>query len=163
MKECKEYLKLEIFQKCNIEISDFQLDSESKEYSGCRFVVNGRKIISRFSKITPKKAGQFVAFYKRNSTNIIEPFHQNDALDLFIINCRSAKDFGLFIFPKEILIQKGIISNHNNEGKRAFRVYPNWDIAQSKQAINTQKWQLEYFVNFEKEAAAYEKLSKFLI
>lgn len=52
---------------------------------------------------------------------------------------------GQFVFPKSVLIKKGIISTNQREGKRAFRVYPSWDIQKSKQAERTQKWQLEYF------------------
>jgi hypothetical protein len=35
-------------------------------------------------------------------------------------------------------------------GKRAIRVYPPWDKAESRQAEKTQKWQLEYFVEIPK-------------
>lgn len=31
----------------------------------------------------------------------------------------------------------------------AIRVYPSWDNPTSKQAIATQKWQSEYFMNYE--------------
>ena len=53
--------------------------------------------------------------------------------------------FGQFVFPKPVLVKKGIISTESKEGKRAFRVYPDWDIAKNKQAAQTQKWQLDYF------------------
>ena len=52
---------------------------------------------------------------------------------------------GQFVFPKSVLIAKGIISTTTKEGKRGFRVYPSWDVAKSKQAIKTQQWQLDYF------------------
>jgi hypothetical protein len=58
---------------------------------------------------------------------------------------RTEKKFGQFVFPKSVLIKKGIISTRKKEGKRAFRVYPNWDVAKNKQAERTQKWQLDYF------------------
>lgn len=29
----------------------------------------------------------------------------------------------------------------------AIKVYPSWDVLTSKQALNTQKWQLPYFVD----------------
>ena len=44
------------------------------------------------------------------------------------------------------MIENGIISSDKKEGKRGFRVYPIWEIAINKQAIQTQKWQLNYFV-----------------
>jgi len=61
------------------------------------------------------------------------------------VNVRTEKEFGQFVFPKSVLIKKGIISTDKKDGKRAFRVYPNWDNANSKQAERTQKWQLEFF------------------
>ncbi|MEQ8907039.1 MepB family protein [Ekhidna sp.] len=38
-----------------------------------------------------------------------------------------------------------MLSTDKKEGKRAFRVYPNWDAVKSKQAERTQKWELNYF------------------
>ncbi|PQJ33215.1 MepB family protein [Nonlabens arenilitoris] len=135
----------EVYTKCGLKISDFQIEHESKEYNACRFDLNGQKIISRNSKITPKKVGQFVTFWKRNEKGPIEPFEENDPIDFYTVNVRTENDFGQFVFPKSVLIKKGIISTTKKEGKRAFRVYPNWDIAKNKQAERTQKWQLEYF------------------
>jgi hypothetical protein len=138
-------IKTEIYEKCGLKISDFQLETESKEYDACRFELNGRKIISRNARITPKKVGQFVTFWKRNGNGPIEPFEVNDQIDFYTVNVRTEKEFGQFVFPKSVLIEKGIISTDKKEGKRAFRVYPNWDNANNKQAERTQKWQLEYF------------------
>lgn len=138
-------IKTEVYEKCGLKISDFQLETESKEYDACRFELNGRKIISRNAKITPKKEGQFVTFWKRNGNGPIEPFEVNNQIDFYVVNVRTEKKFGQFVFPKSILIKKGIISTDKKEGKRAFRVYPNWDNANNKQAERTQKWQLEYF------------------
>ena len=39
-----------------------------------------------------------------------------------------------------------ILKTDTTKGKMAMRVYPSWDKPASKQAIETQKWQLEYFV-----------------
>ncbi|WP_349675907.1 MepB family protein [Salegentibacter sp. UBA1130] len=136
---------MEIYEKCGLKISDFQLETESKEYIACRFDLNGRKIISRNAKITPKKVGQFVTFWKRNGNGPIEPFEVNDQFDFFVVNVRTENQFGQFVFPKSVLIKKGIISTDKKEGKRAFRVYPSWVIANNKQAGKTQKWQLNYF------------------
>lgn len=138
-------IEREIYEKCKFKISDFQFEAESKEYDACRFNLNGRKIISRTSKVTPKKTGQFVTFWKRNENGLIEPLEENESFDFYIINLRSEKKFGQFVFPKSVLVTKGIISTPNKEGKRGFRVYPIWDIALNKQAKQTQKWQLNYF------------------
>src|SRR5690554_8030315 len=138
-------IKAEVYEKSGLKMSDFKTETESKEYDACRFELNGRKIISRNSKITPKKVGQFVTFWKRNGNGPIEPFEENDHIDFYVVNVRTENEFGQFVFPKSVLIKKGIITTSKKEGKRAFRVYPDWDATKSNQAKRTQKWQLKYF------------------
>lgn len=138
-------LKSQVYDKCGLEISAFKMETESKDYSACQFELNGQKVICRNSKITPKKSGQFVSFWKRSAHGPIAPFEENDSFYFFVVNVRTEKDLGQFVFPKSVLIKKGIISTPQKEGKRAFRVYPKWDITKSKQAEKTQKWQLNYF------------------
>ena len=135
-------IKMNIYDKYGIDISDFKQEAESKEYDACQFKLNGFRIISRTSKITPKKIGQFVTFWKRNTNGPIAPFHESDPFDFYIINIASENKLGQFVFPKAVLLKKGIISTDNKEGKRGFRVYPIWDTVISKQALLTQKWQL---------------------
>lgn len=138
-------VKTKVFDKHGLEMTSFQLEAESKEYAACQFELNQRKIICRSAKITPKKIGQFVTFWKRQRGGPIEPFHETDLVDYFVVNLQSGDQTGQFVFPKSVLIKKGIISTDQKEGKRAFRVYPKWDLPKSKQAERTQKWQLDYF------------------
>lgn len=107
--------------------------------------MNNTFVHSRLSKITPKKIGQFVTFWTRNKNGITEPFKEEDNFDFLIINVNYENRCGQFVFPKSTLIKQGIISTITKEGKRGFRVYPIWDITESKQAIRTQKWQLNFF------------------
>lgn len=155
-------INAEVYEKCGLKISEFQIETESKEYDACRFELNGRKIICRNSKITPKKVGQFVTFWKRKGNEPIEPFEQNDQLDFYTVNVRTENEFGQFVFPKSILIKKGLISTDKREGKRAFRVYPSWDNPNNKQAERTQKWQLDYFyeINNSTDLKKVEELYK---
>ena len=152
----------EVYDKCKLGISRFKIEQESKEYGACRYELNGINIISRNGKITPKKVGQFVTFWKRNENGPIEPFNEIDNIDFYTVTVRTEKEFGQFVFPKSILIKKGIISTDKKEGKRAFRVYPNWDVTKNKQAERTQKWQLKYFyeinnsINFNKVMELYK-------
>lgn len=138
-------VKSEIYDKCELKIFDFRAETESKEYHACQFELNGMKIISRSSKITPKKIGQFVTFWKRNKKGITEPFSETDQIDFYVINVKTENNFGQFVFPKSELINKGIISTEKKDGKRGFRVYPKWDNTENKQAKKTQEWQLKYF------------------
>ncbi len=143
-----ELLSLEkkIYDNCSLKITNAISHDESKEYSACSFLLNENKIIFRKSKITPKKQGQFVTFWKRSDLGPIQPYHENDDFDFFVVNCSFENNLGQYIFPKSIPIQKGIISSKNKEGKRAFRVYPTWEKAINKQAVKTQSWQKEFFI-----------------
>ncbi len=58
------------------------------------------KIITRNSKITPKKVGQFVTFWKRNEKGITQPYRENDRIDFYVITARTENNFGQFVFPK---------------------------------------------------------------
>ncbi|MFK7983697.1 MAG: MepB family protein [Saprospiraceae bacterium] len=138
-------IQTNIYDKCGLHVSDFKKEDESKEYGACRFKLNGFKIVSRKAKVTPKKMGQFVTFWKRKLNGIIEPLDEFDPIDFYTITVNANTQFGQFVFPKPILIKKGIISTDKKEGKRGFRVYPTWDKTESNQAKKTQNWQLNYF------------------
>lgn len=138
-------IKTDIYDTSGLEISNFKTEIESKEYDACRFNLNGLHIISRTAKITPKKGGQFVTCWKRKENGPIEPLSETDLVDFYVVNVRTQHEFGQFVFPRSALIKKGILSTDKKEGKRAFRVYPDWDTPTSKQAVRTQKWQLNYF------------------
>lgn len=129
----------------NGKVANLVQDKEGAEYQACSFEINGLKFISRTAKTTPKKVGQFVTFWKRNSAQITTPFSINDNFDFYIIFSEHQQKKGVFVIAKNILAKNGIISTHEKDGKRGFRVYNIWDQPQSKQAIKTQKWQTEYF------------------
>ncbi len=135
-----------IYNPLNIEIKNAQKEMESSEYEAFRFKLNDLDMIYRKAKITPRKTGQFVTLWKRVIGQPIEPFQITDSFDFVIISTRKDHLFGQFIFPKSVLIEKGIVSTETREGKRAFRVYPPWDLAENKLAVTAQKWQLNYFL-----------------
>jgi hypothetical protein len=137
----------------NYEITQPILEPESSEYGACTFMLNNLNIRYRAAKITPTKTGQFVTLWKRMNLGPIQPFDSTDPIDLFIISTRKENQFGLFIFPKSIGVEKGFVTNGNKEGKRAIRVYPPWDETTSKQAQKTQKWQLDYFLEITQDQA----------
>lgn len=143
-------VKAKIYDKLSLDISKLNNELEGTEYDACQFELNGMKIISRSSKITPKKIGQFVTFWKRNQNGKTEPYSENDQFDFYVINAKSGDRFGQFVFPKSELINKGFITSEKKDGKRGFRVYPIWDETQNKQAGETQKWQLKYFYEIDK-------------
>lgn len=134
-----------IYKACAFNVSNFNIETEGEAYNACNFNINDKHIIYRTSKITPKKTGQFVTFWKRNNEGITTPFNENDCVDFYVINSKNNTHSGQFVFPKSVLIKKGILSTSKKDGKRGFRVYPSWDKVNSGQAEKTQKWQLNYF------------------
>ena len=146
-----KFVKELVYDQCSFNWSNFKQNSESIEYGACSFELDGMTIQHRVSKITPTKTGQFVTIWKRNKEGITRPFSISDDLDFIIITSKSDNHFGQFIFPKSVLLDKGIITRNDKEGKRGIRVYPPWDIVTNKQAEKTQLWQTKYFLTVKKD------------
>jgi hypothetical protein len=135
-----------VFPSNNLICSQLQIEAESQDYAAATFSLNQQRIQFRAAKITPTKVGQFVTFWKRTNNGPIQPYDLDDAFDFLIVSTRKGNLFGQFVFPKSILRTQKIISDNGKGGKRAIRVYPPWDKTSSKQAQQTQQWQLRYFV-----------------
>jgi len=140
-------LKQRIFDVNSFQVTEPEPEKESQAYDACRFEINQLKVVYRSAKITPTKIGQFVTLWKRISNGPIQPYDCEDHIDLVLINAQAGHNLGQFVFPKSVLLEKGIFSTGTKEGKRGFRVYPPWDKTMSAQAIRTQTWQLPYFLS----------------
>jgi len=136
----------QVYIPCGLVVSNHVLDREGIAYDASSFQLKGLKVIARKAKITPKKSGQFVTLWKRNANGETAPYHETDTVDLFVINIMQGSRMGQFVFPSNVLIEKGIVSYAQKPGKRGFRVYPPWSIPSNKTAQISQKWQLEYFL-----------------
>lgn len=135
------------YAPCGFAISALETEAEGADYGACTLVLNGLRIGFRVAKTTPTKAGQFVTMWKRIGNGPIQPFEQSDPVDAFVVSTRSGGHFGQFVFPKAVLVAKGVVATHGRGGKRAIRVYPPWATVTSRQAQNTQTWQAAYFVD----------------
>lgn len=142
-----------VYEPCGLALCDLKKNAEGEAYGACSFTLNGRPIQYRVAKITPNKVGQFVAIWKRSKGGITEPYDQEDELDFIIITARKDEQWGQFIFPKSLLVDKGIISSPQQGGKRGIRVYPPWDQAPNKQAAKSQAWQTAYFLRITEDEA----------
>mgnify|MGYP000598442115 CR=1 FL=1 len=151
------------YDKCGYELKNLKIHLEGSDYSACSYELEGKIIEYRTSKITPLKAGQFVTIWRRNNKGITQPFDSSDKMDFIIISSVKDDDLGLFIFPKSVLLSKGIISQKGEGGKRGIRVYPPWDMVSTKQAENTQSWQEKYFVWIKDNEQNYLNLIKTLL
>lgn len=158
----EEIVKIEslLLQTYGFKIVNVTKDKECCDYFGCNFLVGSKRIEFRKAKQTPKKTGQFVTLWKRDVNGRTVPYNLDDAFDFHIILTEYAHHSGFFIFPKEILARMGILTSYFREGKRGFRVYPEWDLPISSQSIETKKWQKEYFIEMNNEEKTIEKLQK---
>lgn len=137
-----------ILKRLNLQLSEITPDLECEEYFGFNFKINETQIKFRKSKLTPKKIGQFLTFWKRDMDGKTVPFYINDDFDFYIISIEENENSGFFIFPKRVLEKENLISSENKTGKRGFRVYADWHFPNSKQAEKTKLWQTQYFIDY---------------
>ncbi|MCJ0743590.1 MepB family protein [Pedobacter montanisoli] len=143
-------IKEEFYDRCGLKLSDLKLNEERSTYNACSFKLNKWNIEYRLAKITPKKTGQFVAIWKRGKNGTTMPFDVSDDFDFMVITTIKGNKIGQFIVPKQVLKEKGIISQNGAGGKRGIRVYPPWDTTTNVQAQKSQDWQIKYFSIIEK-------------
>ncbi|MFF7726497.1 MepB family protein [Streptomyces sp. NPDC008001] len=123
-------------------------DAEGEEYAAHGFTLDGLSVKFRVGKTTPTKVGQFVTVWQRSAEGgPIRPFDAEDGIDLFVISSREGGHFGQFVFPREVLCERGIMSRNGSGGKRGFRVYPPWVTTTNRQATSTQAWQVNHFLH----------------
>lgn len=137
----------QLLKPLNKQLSNIQEDG-NEDYEGCLFQVNQHTFRSRLAKKTPKKKGYFVACWHKDEEN--QPFALEETPDKVIVSILDERA-GQFIFPKEVLAQKGILKTTTNKGKMAFRLYPTWEIELNLTAQKTQKWQQEYFIELSED------------
>ncbi|POA19654.1 hypothetical protein C1886_11550 [Pseudomonas sp. FW300-N1A1] len=127
--------------------ADYSADIEAREYGGFRFTLDDRQIVFRVAKITPTKVGQFVTLWKRACADgVIAPLDSAVGIDFVVVHVTDEGQSGQFIFDRETLLSLGVMSRSGVGGKRALRVYPPWSKPSARQAWQTQRWQVEYFV-----------------
>jgi hypothetical protein len=131
----------------NIEI--YSLEQQNSAYEGCLFYSKTKDIIirTRLAKKTSKKAGYFVAFWEKDAQANNTPFKAEDSPELLAVVIDDENKKGIFTIPKEIAVEKQILSTADQNGKMAMRFYPVWCHNLNQTALQTQKWQLHYFKN----------------
>ena len=144
--------------EANLIATDFILEKESQEYDACRFIIKENQFHFRKAKVTPKKEGLFVTFWKRIPSGIIAPFDEHDDFNFLIISVETEMDSGWLLFPKDLLLEKNIISTSLKEGKRGFRIYPPSSAPKSKQGLTSQNWQIQYFASITQLSNSLKKI-----
>lgn len=144
-------LAAHIFNEQGLKTTDFRIDPLAKAYEAADFKLENKNVKFRKAKLTPKKNGQFVTLWKRNTVGISIPYNTKDEFDCSLIVTADKQHLGFFLFPKQVLAEHAFISSPLKEGKRGFRIYPEWVIPESRQAEKTKKWQVDYFINMNKD------------
>ncbi|MCX5192477.1 MepB family protein [Streptomyces sp. NBC_00249] len=139
--------KQQVYDPAGLSCSRPVAEPESAEYAACAFTLDGLRVRFRVAKTTPKKAGQFVTVWKRSGSGPIQPFDAADPVDLFVVSAREGSHFGQFVFPRDVLVERGVVSRGGAGGKRGFRVYPPWAVTVARQARGSQAWQVEHFLH----------------
>lgn len=128
-----------------IEISSY--DNLNSDYDGFNFKYNDKIIKVRTAKKTPKKSGYFTVIWIKDKNMKNCPYSENDLFDYLAVVINNQDQKGLFLFPKKVLIDKGILSSSKHKGKMGFRVYTPWDTCLNTTARRTYSWQVNYFQN----------------
>lgn len=138
----------QLYTPYNMVLTAICEEPQNAAYGAGTFQIASKTVRFRVAKQTPKKTGQFVAFWEKDCHNKNQAFAYEEAPDLLVITTfKNEHHYGQFIFPKAVLLKQNILRTDSNLGKMAMRVYPSWDHPTSKQAITTQNWQLPYFVD----------------
>lgn len=141
---------------------DIKLEKQNTDYEGFLFNMNQIVYRSRLAKLTPKKKGYFVAFWEKDDNQKNQAFDFNESPEKLLISIIDGSKMGLFIFPKTILLEQGILKTDSQKGKMAIRIYPSWETDLNASATKTQKWQMPFFIDLT-DGVNQEKLHKFLM
>ncbi|MCK0472370.1 MepB family protein [Halalkalibacter sp. APA_J-10(15)] len=140
------YVNKHFYEPNHFVIKTIREEVQNSDYGAGVFQLNSKSVRFRVAKKTPTKIGQFVAFWEKDKNHKNQAFSYEKATDLLVINTFTSKNIlGQFVFPKVVLVKQNILKTTTTKGKMAIRVYPSWEKPTSKQAVETQKWQLEYF------------------
>ena len=101
-----------------------------------------------FSKEDTQKRRLLYSLLEKDQNNNNVPYTNEDLGDELVIVVIDSYNSGLFIIPKEVAVNKRILSTRDSKGKMAMRFYPPWCTNLNKTAQSTQKWQLEYFRSY---------------
>lgn len=130
------------------EVKDLTEEKYNQDYEALTFSFKEETYQSRLAKKTPTKAGYFVTCWTKDENNCNQPYSKKAFADYLMIIVIDEELSGYFLFPRELLVEKGILTTFEHKGKMAFRVYPKWCNQLNKTAGQTQKWQCKYFFEY---------------
>ena len=129
-------------------LEDIEYETQNTYYEGFKCSIDNKIFRSRRANITPKKLGYFVAFWEKDSNKVNSAYKSSENINKLIITIIDFEKRGQFVFPKNVLTEKGILKSAQCKGKMSMRVYPTWSVNLNATARKAQKWQTEYFIDF---------------
>ena len=142
-----------------LENVNIEREEQNSEYEGLLLNISNHFYRSRLAKLTPKKKGYFVAFWEKDTNGVNQAYSYEQTPEKVMITVLDQEKRGQFIFPKDVLLQYGIVKSPEQKGKMALRVYPSWITDLNTNATKTQSWQLNYFVDLS-DGLDIEKVKK---
>ena len=143
----------------NIQIDKLKVEDWNTEYGAYDCIITNQSFKTLFAKKTPKKSVFFLALWKKDESNKNIPFNETDIENKLIISIQDESKIGQFVFPKKVLIEKGILQLKRHKGKMAFRIYPIWETSLNKTAQKSQAWQKQYFIDLSNDVNKEELYS----
>jgi len=129
----------------------FELEDQNQEYEGFVLTRDDRTYRSRLARKTPRKNGYFTVFWRKGEDDRNRPYTLDECTDRLVITVLDQGKKGQFVFSKEVMTSKGIVTTDSSKGKMAMRVYPDWVTGLNPTAKKTQAWQSEYFMDMSEE------------
>lgn len=126
---------------------EFEMENQNQEYEGFVLTLDDWTYRSRRARKTPNKKGYFTVFWRKGDDDRNRPYTLEESTDRLIITVLDQGKKGQFVFPKEVMASKGIVTTGSSKGKMAMRVYPDWVTGLNETARKTQAWQSEYFMD----------------
>ncbi len=155
------FVNEKMYEPTKLKIKCIEEEKQNYKYGAGRFELSGRTVRFRVAHTTPTKIGQFVAMWEKDKANKNQAFPEKEAPDLLVITTlKNEREWGQFVFPKEVLLKQQILKTDQIKGRMGIRVYPSWDNPTSIQAKQTQKWQLAYFIHMDNREAIPTKMIK---
>ncbi|HII0954790.1 TPA: MepB family protein [Staphylococcus aureus] len=145
---CKSKILLKNIFSEESEVKDLTEEKYNQDYEALTFSFKEETYQSRLAKKTPTKSGYFVTCWTKDEDNYNRPYKIEEFADYLIVAVIDDELNSYFLFPRELLVEKGILASSKYQGKMAFRVYPKWCNQLNKTAGQTQKWQCKYFFEY---------------
>jgi hypothetical protein len=145
-------VKKQAYDPARLDCSDPVDETTGEGDVAYAYTVGGAEVRFRGARPARNNGAPVSASCKKDEDGLTKPFDAADPVDLIVISVRDtvlSRNFGQFVFPREVLVERKIVSTDGVGGKRGFRVYPPWVQTKTDAEASTQAWQLEFFLRID--------------